>query len=108
MTASQPARTASSSGRTSRSNVSREARFEGQDSAAIGVTASAPSRAATSRNAAKGEFVPASARFASSPYTGPLPWPNDSYGVGIGEKVFVSCLTWAMTKRLGMRAPFPT
>ena len=45
----------------------RDALFDGHDSAAIGATTSAPSRAATSRKAAKGELVPANAAFASSP-----------------------------------------
>jgi hypothetical protein len=48
-TASQPARTASSIGRTSVSKVARDARFDGHDSAATGVTISACSCAARSR-----------------------------------------------------------
>jgi hypothetical protein len=49
MTASQPARTASSSGRSSDSNVARDALYDGHDSAATGVTISACARRARSR-----------------------------------------------------------
>ena len=57
-TASHPARTASSIGRTSVSNVARDALFDGHDSAATGVTISARSFAAMSRYAASGVLVP--------------------------------------------------
>ncbi len=97
ITASQPARTASSSGRTSVSNVARDALFDGHDSAATGVTTSAPSRRARSRYAAIGVAVCSKRARAASPNAGPSPWPNDASGVAIGENVFVSCLISAMT-----------
>jgi hypothetical protein len=96
-TASQPARTASSIGRTSVSKVSRDALFDGHDSAATGVTTSAPSRFAMSRYAASGVLVPRKRAAAAAPNAGPSPWPNDLSGVGIGENVLVSCLTSART-----------
>ncbi len=97
ITASQPARTASVSGASSVSNVARDALFDGHDSAATGVTISAPSRRAMSRYAAIGVFVFSKRARAASPNAGPLPCPNDCKGVGTGENVFVSCLISAMT-----------
>jgi hypothetical protein len=77
--------------------------FDGQASAATGVTISAPSRTARSRYAPIGVLVPAKRERAAAPNAGPLPWPNAASGVGNGENVLVSCLISAMTKRRGMR-----
>ena len=97
ITASQPARTASSSGRSSASNVARDALFDGHDSAATGVTISAPSRRAMSMYAAIGVLVFSKRARAAAPNAGPLPWPNEVNGVSTGENVLVSCLINAMT-----------
>jgi hypothetical protein len=86
------------SGARASRTFSREALFDGHDSAATGrddLGAFALREVEVRPRAAC--WCRGSRSAAAAPYAGPSPWPNDESGVAIGENVFVSCLTSART-----------
>ena len=104
-TASQPSATAPVIAPAKVSKASSSTRPLGGAPPAIGITISAPAFRATSISPPSEVLVPAKrASAASAPNTGParpVPIWNASSGVAIGEKVLVSCIISASTRRIG-------